>query len=213
MSACKAETIVAGLRADDRAPSRRRGSGERLRDGLRVVIAGPPNAGKSSLLNALARRDVAIVSAEAGTTRDVIEVHLDLGGMPVMLIDTAGLREARRRGRGEGIRAGAGAGRRTPIWCCGWSMPPRRNGTRLPSYLPANPRKRSAKPALIAVLNKIDLAPDAGAGRDGRRSLGQDRRRASATLVAALAEHAALAAETAAGAPLPDPGPRIRALS
>ena len=50
-----------------------------LRDGFRVVIAGPPNAGKSSLLNALAKRDVAIVSEEAGTTRDVIEVHLDLG--------------------------------------------------------------------------------------------------------------------------------------
>ena len=79
-------------------------SGERLRDGLRVVIAGPPNAGKSSLLNALARRDVAIVSEEAGTTRDVIEVHLDLGGVPVMLIDTAGLREAEGEVEAEGVR-------------------------------------------------------------------------------------------------------------
>ena len=86
--------------------------GERLRDGLRVVIAGPPNAGKSSLLNALAKRDVAIVSEEAGTTRDVIEVHLDLGGLPVIVTDTAGMREARRRGRGRGRAAGAGAGRR-----------------------------------------------------------------------------------------------------
>ena len=75
-----------------------------LRDGLRVVIAGPPNAGKSSLLNALAKRDVAIVSEEAGTTRDVIEVHLDLGGVPVMLIDTAGLREAAGAVEAEGIR-------------------------------------------------------------------------------------------------------------
>ena len=86
-------------------------SGERLRDGLRVVIAGAPNAGKSSLLNALAKRDVAIVSEEAGTTRDVIEVHLDLGGLPVMLTDTAGLREAQGKVEAEGIRPGAGPGR------------------------------------------------------------------------------------------------------
>ena len=69
--------------------------GERLRDGIRVAILGPPNAGKSSLLNLLARRDAAIVSETAGTTRDVIEVQLDLGGYPVVLADTAGLRDRR----------------------------------------------------------------------------------------------------------------------
>lgn len=79
-------------------------SGERLRDGFRVVIAGPPNAGKSSILNALAKRDVAIVSEEAGTTRDVIEVHLDIGGMPVIVADTAGLREGGGAVESEGIR-------------------------------------------------------------------------------------------------------------
>lgn len=68
--------------------------GERLREGLKVVIAGPPNAGKSTLMNVLARRDVAIVSEIPGTTRDAIEVRLDLGGMPVHLVDTAGLRES-----------------------------------------------------------------------------------------------------------------------
>ena len=74
------------------------GRGERLRAGLQIAIIGPPNSGKSSLLNALAQRDAAIVSATAGTTRDVIEVHLDLAGYPVTLADTAGLREADEAG-------------------------------------------------------------------------------------------------------------------
>ncbi len=78
--------------------------GEIIRDGFKVVIMGAPNAGKSSLLNALARRDVAIVSTEAGTTRDVIEVALDLGGVRVLLSDTAGLRETEGAVEREGIR-------------------------------------------------------------------------------------------------------------
>jgi tRNA modification GTPase len=81
--------VLAGLKSELAA-----GAGERLREGATVVIAGPPNAGKSTLLNALSRRDVAIVSPFAGTTRDIIEVHFDLGGCPVSLIDTAGLRES-----------------------------------------------------------------------------------------------------------------------
>jgi len=88
------------------------GRAERLRAGLSIAIVGPPNVGKSSLLNALARREVAIVSETAGTTRDVIEVHLDLGGYPVTLADTAGLRElAEAEGQtgieAEGIRRAA----------------------------------------------------------------------------------------------------------
>ena len=78
--------------------------GERLRDGAEVVILGAPNAGKSSLLNAIARRDVAIVTPEPGTTRDLIEVRLDLAGLPVTLVDTAGLREAEGEIEREGIR-------------------------------------------------------------------------------------------------------------
>lgn len=78
--------------------------GELVRDGFQVVLAGAPNSGKSSLLNALARRDVAIVSDEAGTTRDIIEVKLDLEGLPVVVSDTAGIREAAGKVEQEGIR-------------------------------------------------------------------------------------------------------------
>ncbi|GHF15567.1 tRNA modification GTPase MnmE [Kordiimonas sediminis] len=78
--------------------------GQALRDGLRIVILGEPNAGKSTLLNFLAKSDVAIVSDEAGTTRDVLEVQLDLGGFPVRLIDTAGIRESSGSVEKEGIR-------------------------------------------------------------------------------------------------------------
>lgn len=78
--------------------------GERLREGVSIAIIGAPNVGKSSLLNALARRDAAIVASRAGTTRDVIEVHLDLGGYPVILADTAGLRDSDDEIEAEGIR-------------------------------------------------------------------------------------------------------------
>lgn len=78
-------------------------SAEIIRDGYQVVILGAPNAGKSSLLNALARRDVAIVTDEPGTTRDLVEVALDLGGMKVVVVDTAGIRDAAGRVEAIGI--------------------------------------------------------------------------------------------------------------
>src|SRR4030081_1479741 len=77
---------------------------ERLRDGLVVAITGPPNVGKSTLMNPLARREVAIVYPHAGTTRDVIEVQLDLDGYPVTVIDTAGIRETDDPVEIEGVR-------------------------------------------------------------------------------------------------------------
>jgi tRNA modification GTPase len=80
------------------------GRSERLREGLVVAIAGPPNVGKSTLMNQLARREVAIVSPHAGTTRDVIEIQLDLDGYPVTVIDTAGVRETDDPVEQEGVR-------------------------------------------------------------------------------------------------------------
>jgi tRNA modification GTPase len=80
------------------------GRGRIVREGLRVALAGPPNAGKSSLLNALAKSDLAIVSDEPGTTRDVREVQLDLGGRLVILVDMAGLRATGSKAEAEGVR-------------------------------------------------------------------------------------------------------------
>ena len=78
--------------------------GERIRDGFKIAIVGPPNAGKSSLLNYLANRDAAIVSEKAGTTRDVVEVHLNIDGYPVIMSDTAGIRESRNEIERKGIK-------------------------------------------------------------------------------------------------------------
>ena len=77
--------------------------GERLREGFRVVIVGPPNAGKSSLLNTVVNREAAIVSSIAGTTRDAVDVHLDIKGYPVMFTDTAGIREVEEEIEKQGI--------------------------------------------------------------------------------------------------------------
>ena len=186
----KADPIVAQLSAAIARHLSDR-SGERLRDEFRVVIAGAPNAGKSSLLNALAKRDAAIVSEEAGTTRDVIEVHLDLGGVPVMLIDTAGLRAAEGKVEAEGIRralARAG-GADLVLWVVDATAPQ------------WDPPRGLAPGRRITVLNKIDLAPEVGAGKNclkisARTGEGVGR------LVEELAEKAALATEQGAGAPL-----------
>jgi tRNA modification GTPase len=201
----KAASIVATLRASIARHLAER-SGELLRDGLSVVIAGPPNAGKSSLMNALAKRDVAIVSEEAGTTRDVIEVHLDLGGVPVMLIDTAGLREAEGRVEAEGIaRALARAGdadlvlwlvdATAPQWELPAGLTPDKSGqTRTrPEVIPAKSR-------VIPVLNKIDLATGSGAGREVVK-VSAKTGEGIGVLVETLAERAAIAAQSGAGVP------------
>src|SRR4029077_7686792 len=96
--------IVRSLRGEIGDALTNAGRGARLRAGLVVAIAGPPNVGKSSLLNRIARREAAIVSPVPGTTRDVIVVHLDLGGFPVTLLDTAGIHNSSDPVEQEGIR-------------------------------------------------------------------------------------------------------------
>lgn len=131
------------------------GRGERLRRGFEVVLMGPPNAGKSSLLNAIARRDVAIVTAEPGTTRDLVEVHLDLDGFPVTLVDSAGLRETEGIVEQEGIRRAIARGRSADLVL--WLVPrdAGAGATRVPSVLDGVP--------VLPVTTKADLA-GSGAG-------------------------------------------------
>ena len=96
------------IRADVDAVLRAAHRGRLLRDGLRVVIAGPPNAGKSSLLNALVGHDAAIVTAIPGTTRDVLREYIQLDGLPLHIVDTAGLRDVADVVEEEGIRRARG---------------------------------------------------------------------------------------------------------
>ena len=126
--------------------------GEIVRDGFRIVIAGPPNVGKSSLLNALARRDVAIVSPEPGTTRDVLEVHLDLGGYAVIVADTAGIRDAPGIVEQEGIRRAHERARNADLVL--WMV-----DATAPAWLP--PAELSAQAAsVLPILNKVDCVAD-----------------------------------------------------
>ena len=129
------------------------GRGENLREGLRLTILGPPNAGKSSLINALARRDIAIVSDTPGTTRDVVEARLDIGGYLLLVADTAGVRDTKEPIEAEGVRRALShaAGGMTLLLLDGAAQHPRAG---LPADLP--------EPDLT-VWNKADL----GFERDG----------------------------------------------
>jgi tRNA modification GTPase len=125
--------------------------GERLRDGVSVAILGPPNAGKSTLLNRLAQRDAAIVSPIAGTTRDVIDIDIDLDGYPVRVADTAGLRASGDPIETEGVRRarkrGADADLRIVVL----------DATSWPKVDQAS--SEAVAPGAVVLLNKIDLKP------------------------------------------------------
>jgi tRNA modification GTPase len=133
------------------------GKAERLRDGLVVAIAGRPNVGKSTLINQLARRDVAIVSPHAGTTRDVIEVQLDLDGYPVTVIDTAGIRETDDPVEQEGVRRARSRAEEADLVL--WLVEGQEQ-TVAPEAMQALPRDTidGAGGAVWIVRNKIDLA-------------------------------------------------------
>jgi tRNA modification GTPase len=170
----QARAAAAALRDDIVAALAASGGGERLREGFRVVVLGPPNAGKSSLVNALARREVAIVTEEAGTTRDLIEVHLDLGGWPVIVTDTAGLREAAGLVEAEGIRrARARAEDADLVLWLSAADAPKEPPSDLPTAplqvvltkadLASAPTRRGPHPALRATLSR----PEPGEGEAG----------------------------------------------
>jgi tRNA modification GTPase len=125
--------------------------GERLREGLTVAVAGPVNVGKSSVVNRLARRSAAIVSPHAGTTRDIIEVHLDLGGFPVTVLDTAGMRETGDPVEQEGVRRARTRAEASDLVL--WVTDARVAGP----YPPPDLTKPAAPPVWI-LSNKIDLA-------------------------------------------------------
>ena len=131
------------------------GQGERLREGLRVAIAGPPNAGKSTLFNRLARREAAIVSPFPGTTRDVLELHLDLGGYPVTVLDTAGIRETNDPVEREGVRRASeqAADANLVLWVVDAAASERQT-LQLPAI------KVASDSAAWLVVNKMDLVAE-----------------------------------------------------
>jgi tRNA modification GTPase len=119
-------TSIAALRSDIAGALASIEHGRIVREGIRVALAGPPNAGKSSLLNALAKSDIAIVTDEAGTTRDVREVPLDINGQLYVLLDLAGLRETDSKAEAEGVRRARLAIQQADIvlWLSAPDLPP-----------------------------------------------------------------------------------------
>ncbi len=148
----RARAGAAALRAEVASHLAEDSRGERLREGVVVAILGAPNAGKSSLLNALAGREAAIVSARAGTTRDVVEVRLVLAGVPVTLADTAGLREAADEIEQEGIRRARRRAEEADLVLAVFAADTPPDASTL----------AWVRPGTLVVANKVDLAPAPG---------------------------------------------------
>ncbi len=185
---------IADLERDIRAHLDDSHRGEILRDGLRVAIAGPVNAGKSSLLNALARREAAIVSDKPGTTRDVVEVRLDLNGYPVIISDTAGMRETDEEIEAEGVRRAyaRAAEAHIVVWLIDGAQP---EPPPPPAQLPAE--------KLLVVVNKVDLLPSREAYPvDADFFISVHTQEGIGDLVARLGEEAAKRLEAGETAPL-----------
>ncbi|MGG5820633.1 tRNA uridine-5-carboxymethylaminomethyl(34) synthesis GTPase MnmE [Falsiroseomonas sp. HW251] len=147
----RARVAAAGLAAEIGKHLDDGGRGERLREGLSIAILGAPNAGKSTLLNALIGREAAIVSAIPGTTRDVVEVRLDLGGVPAVLADTAGLRASGDEIEREGIRRARARGNQADLVLAVF-----------PADAPPDAETLSlaeARPDAVLIATKSDLAP------------------------------------------------------
>ncbi|XP_044539303.1 tRNA modification GTPase GTPBP3, mitochondrial-like, partial [Gracilinanus agilis] len=157
------DSAVEGLREALEAHLRDARRGQRLRSGAHVVIAGPPNAGKSSLINLLSRRPVSIVSPEPGTTRDVLESAVDIGGFPALLSDTAGLRDSPDLVEQEGVRrAQERLAEADIVLALVDATDLASDASRRFLETVVTPGGPSASPRILLVLNKADLLPKGG---------------------------------------------------
>lgn len=190
----RAQPVLVPLIAELRAAVVETERGERVRSGFRIALMGPPNAGKSTLLNALARRDAAIVTATAGTTRDIIEVPLVLGGYKVILADTAGLRDTADEIEAEGVRRAQawGAEADLRIWL-------RDGAAEAPQNVPGTPG-----PEDLVLITKRDLGVqlEGGEGRAFSARLPED--------LSWLEETLALRVSAALGGAEPPAATRLR---
>ena len=188
----RVEADAATLRAEMATLLAEGDRGEKLREGLTIAILGAPNAGKSSLLNALAGREAAIVSARAGTTRDVVEVRMILAGVPVTMADTAGLREASDEIEAEGIRRALARAETADLRLLVFA-----------ADAPPDEATRALRgPDALVVLNKADLPH---AGLEGALPVSARSGEGLATLRQRLEEAAAARAGLADGAVLTRP--------
>jgi len=174
----EANGTVAALKNTLRTTLADNRQGEMLREGIRVVILGAPNVGKSSLLNALARKDAAIVSPTPGTTRDVIDVYLNIGGFPVILTDTAGIRDTCDAIEKEGVRRAMKHAGEADITLVMLDATEPQNAD---ENIMAQVTKKS-----IVIVNKCDLIDPSGKNQDGKLYVSARTGQGLADVIAAM---------------------------